>query len=117
MSAAEYLRIVGVELRIRAEGGEWPPAVVSPETFLARLASRACFAEVRVVASAVVANGLELRRAGVSGDAKAMPAVSVQLEERGFYVLDNDRTVANHVVAELVRYLVGSFARVTIEEL
>jgi hypothetical protein len=60
---------VGIELRIRAEGGQWPPEVVSPETFLERLPARACFA-----------------------------------------------TVANLVVAELVRYLTGSFERVVIEE-
>jgi hypothetical protein len=45
-----------------------------------------------------------------------MPAVVVAIEERGFYVLDNDATVANLVMAELVRYLVGHFPRVTIEE-
>ena len=88
------------------------------QTFLERPAGCACFAEVPVIASGVVAGHLELRRAGVSGDANAnaMPAVSVQVEERGFYVLDNDATVTNHVVAELVRYLVGFFERVTIEE-
>lgn len=109
---------MGIELRIRAEGGQWPPQVVSPETFLERLAGRACFAAVSVVASVSVsdsgAGGLELRRAGA--DANAMPAVAVQIEERGFYVLDNDATVANHVVAELVRNLLGYFERVTIEE-
>jgi hypothetical protein len=105
---------VGIELRIRGEGGQWPPEVVSPETFLERLPARACFAEVPVVAAASGAGILELRRANANPD--AMPAVSVRIEERGFYVLDNDRTVANLVVAELVRYLTGSFERVTIEE-
>lgn len=70
-----------------------------------------------VVATAGVAGGLELRRAGVGGHANAMAAVFVQIEERGCCVLDNDATVANHVVAELVRDLIGSFTRVTIEEL
>ena len=88
--------------------------VVAPETFLERLASHVCFADVAVVASANGTGGLDLRRAGAT--ANAMSAVTVQVEERGFYVLDNDRTIANLVVAELVRYLVGSFERVTIEE-
>ena len=105
---------MGIELRIRAEGGHWPPETVSPETFLERLPGRACFSEVPVVVHASGAGALELRRA--SANVHAMPAVSVHIEERGFYVLDNDRTVANLVVAELVRYLTGSFERVTIEE-
>lgn len=106
---------MGIELRIRAEGGHWPPEIVSPETFLERLPGHACFAEVPVLVIARRAGALELAR--VNADAGAMPAVSVQLEERGFYVLDNDRTVANLVVAELLRYLVASFERVTLEEL
>lgn len=105
---------MGTELRIRGEGGTWPPAVVSPETFLARLGRRACFAELGAVVSATAGISLELRRAG--GRPEAMPSVSVQIEERGFYVLDNDATIANHVVAEIVRYLMGSFDRVVIEE-
>ena len=107
---------MGIERRIRAEGGQWPPEPVSPETFLERLPGRACFQEVPVVVHASGAGVLELRRASANVDAQAMPAVSVRIEERGFYVLDDDRTVANLVVAELVRYLTGAFERVTIEE-
>ncbi len=90
--------------------------VVSAETFLERLPGRACFAEIPVVVVARTAGGLDLRRASAGAAPSAMPAVSVQIEERGVYVLDNDRTIANLVVAELVRYLVGSFERVTVEE-
>ena len=107
---------MGIELRIRADRGVWPPAVVSPETFLERLPGRACFAEIPIIVVARTAGGLDLRRASADAASNAMPAVSVQIEESGFYVLDNDRTIANLIVAELVRYLVGSFERVTGEE-
>lgn len=73
---------MGTELCIRAEGGEWPQAVVSPETFLERLARRACFAEVPVIASAVVAGGLELRRA--RADANVCGELDVPFRPNGY---------------------------------
>ena len=104
---------MGIELRIRPSSGDWPPAVVPPETFLERLSQRTCFAKHPVVASGVAAGVYELRQApGGSG----MPDVSIQIEQGGFYLLDNNATLADLVLGELVRYLLGYYGSVTIEE-
>ena len=101
---------MGIEFRIRLKG-DWPPTVVSPETFLERLPARACFSK-QAIAAAFGGGILEIRHAGAEG----MPAACVHVEEGGFYVLDNgDATIADLVLGELVRYLLG-YGSITIDE-
>lgn len=104
---------VGIEFRIRGKDGEWPPKVVSPQTFLERLPQRACFAEHPVVGNAAGPGMLELRRAG---SASGMPDVVLQIEEGGFYLLDNNPTLGDLVLGEAVRYLLGYYGSVSIDE-
>lgn len=103
---------MGTELQLRVDG-DWPPTDVSPETFLQRLPQRASLAAFGVHADATP-TGIELR--GVA-NTTGMPDVVISIEPGGFYLLDNGALLANIVLAELVRYLAGTFDRVTIEAL
>lgn len=102
---------MGDELRLRVEGGTWPPTVVTPETFLRRLPLRTCFASYALLATPSN-RGTELR---VATNVSGMPDVVIEIREDGFYVLDNNATLASLVLGEITRYLLGSFDRITIE--
>jgi hypothetical protein len=104
---------MGNELRLRAHGGRWPPEVVSPETFLARLPRRVVFPQDGLTWTSPGPGAIEVR---THADPSTMPNVRVVVEQGGFYLLDNDATLASLVLGELVRYLVGSFESVTITE-
>ena len=103
---------MGLEFRLRVSGGDWPPAVVPPETFLRRLPELACLAP-RALLATQTSYGTELRE---PRNTSGMPDVVVAIEERGFYILDNNSELANLVLAEAMRYLLASCERVTIEE-
>jgi hypothetical protein len=100
------------ELRLRAEGGTWPPAVIAPETFVRRLAQQAVFAEYALLVTPH-RDGIELR---LPGNVSGMPDALVRIEDGGFYLLDNNTMLADLVLGQLVRYLLGTFDRVTLEE-
>jgi hypothetical protein len=104
---------MGVELRLRADDADtWPPTVITPETFLRRLPQLAVVAPRGLLAT-YAKNGVELRD---PRNTTGMPDVQITVEARGFYILDNSGELANHVLAELVRYMIGTCRRVTIEE-
>jgi hypothetical protein len=103
---------MGRELRLRADGGTWPPAVIAPETFVRRLAQQAVFAPYALLVTPH-RDGVELR---VPGNVSDMPDAIVTIEEGGFYLLDNNTMLADLVLGQLVRYLLGTFDRVTLEE-
>ena len=104
---------MGVELRLRADDADtWPPTVIAPDTFLRRLPQLAVVAPRGLLAT-YSKSGVELRD---PRNTAGMPDVQITLEPRGFYILDNSGELANHVLAEIVRYMLSNCARVTIEE-
>ena len=104
---------MGVELRLRADDADtWPPTVITPDTFLRRLPQLAVVAPRGLLAT-YSKGGVELRD---PRNTAGMADVRIALEPRGFYLLDNSGELANHVLAELVRYMLSSCSRVMIEE-